>query len=260
MGKRIISRRRGKGSPTYRSPSHKGKGDVEHARGEVTGEVVDIQHDPGRNAPVAVVEYEDSEDDGESVQRTGSPEKNGAQTDTQSESVQRNVLVPEGVAVGDEIAVGPSAEIDPGNTLPLREIPEGVPICNIELQPGDGGKIARSSGTYGFVVTHAAGHTTVRLPSGSFKELHPDCRATIGQVAAGGRTEKEFRKAGDKHHRAKAKGRLYPRVSAVAMNAVDHPFGGSTKPGKPKTTSRHASPGSKVGSIAAKRSGKKKKD
>lgn len=234
MGKRIISRRRGKGSPTYRAPSHKSKGEVEHARGEAVGEVVDIQHDPGRNAPVALVEYEDGE--------------------------ERNVLVPEGVAVGDAIEVGPSAPIEPGNTLPLREIPEGVPICNIELQPGDGGKIARSSGTYGFVVTHSAGHTTVRLPSKSFKELHPDCRATIGQVAAGGRTDKEFRKAGDKHHRARAKGRLYPRVSAVAMNAVDHPFGGSTKPGKPKTTSRHASPGSKVGSIAARRSGKKKKD
>lgn len=170
---------------------------------------------------------------------------------------KRNVLVPEGVTVGDDIEIGVEAPIEPGNTLPLREIPEGVPICNIELEPGDGGKIARSSGTYGFVVTHTADSTRVRLPSKSFKDLNPDCRATIGQVAGGGRTEREFEKAGQAHYKAKASGKLYPNVSAVAMNAVDHPFGGSTKPGKPKTVSRDAPPGAKVGSISPSRTGRK---
>ncbi|MDY6770058.1 MAG: 50S ribosomal protein L2 [Candidatus Nanohaloarchaea archaeon] len=233
MTKRIRSQRRGKGSPTYRSPSHRGKGGASHPQDEVTGTVVDIVHDPARTAPVAIVEF------GEEAER-------------------RNVLVPEGVSVGDELSVGVEAPIEPGNTLPLREIPEGVPICNIELQPGDGGTIARSSGTYGFVVTHEKDATRVRLPSKEFKEFDPDCRATIGQVAGGGRTEKEFEQAGEVHHRARASGKQYPTVSAVAMNAVDHPFGGSTKPGRPKTVSRDASPGSKVGSISARRSGKKK--
>ncbi|MDY6776917.1 MAG: 50S ribosomal protein L2 [Candidatus Nanohaloarchaea archaeon] len=234
MGKRIRSQRRGKGSSTYRSPSHKGKGEAKHRREDVNGEVIDIMHDPARTAPVAVVEFEDGE--------------------------VRNVLAPEGISVGDEIEVGVSAPVEPGNTLPLREIPEGVPIYNIELNPGDGGKIARSSGTYGFVVTHTAEKTRVRLPSKEFKDMNPDCRATIGQVAGGGRTEKEFEKAGEVHHKSRAEGKLYPKVSAVAMNAVDHPFGGSTKPGRPKTVSRDTPPGAKVGSISASRSGQKKED
>ncbi len=235
MGKRIISQRRGKGSPTYRSPGHKGKGQVSHVQEEsVSGTVVDLVHDPARSAPVAVVEYED----------VGN----------------RNILVPEGVSIGDEIHVGISAPVEPGNTLPLREIPEGVPICNIELKPGDGGTIARSTGTYGFVVTHTAGSTRVRLPSGEFKDMDPDCRATIGQVAGGGRTDKEFRKAGQVHHKSRAEGKLYPRVSASAMNAVDHPFGGSTSPGRPKTVSHSTSPGAKAGNIGASRSGKRKQD
>ncbi|MCJ7478872.1 MAG: 50S ribosomal protein L2 [Candidatus Nanohaloarchaeota archaeon QJJ-7] len=230
MSKRIRSQRRGKGSPTYTSPSHTGKGGVEHREDEVAGTVVDIVHDPARTAPVAIVEFDDGE--------------------------ERNVLAPEGVSVGDDIEVGIEAPVEPGNTLPLREIPEGVPIYNIELEPGDGGKIARSSGTYAFIVTHESDKTRVRLPSKNFKDMDPDCRATIGQVAGGGRTDKEFEKAGQVHHKARSEGKLYPKTSAIAMNAVDHPFGGSTKPGRPKTVSKDASPGSKVGSISPKRTGR----
>ncbi|MFB6145061.1 MAG: 50S ribosomal protein L2 [Candidatus Nanohaloarchaea archaeon] len=233
MGSPLRQQRRGKGSPKYRSQAH-GKGDVETKNAETAGTVVDLQHDPARTAPVAVIEFEDGE--------------------------QRNVLAPENLQVGDEIEIGVSAEIKPGNTLPLGEIPEGVPIHNIELQPNDGGKLVRSSGTYAFVVTHEKDGTRIRLPSKDFKKLNTSCRATIGKVAAGGRKEKPFVKAGNKHKAAKARGQQYPTVSGVAMNAVDHPFGGSAKPGQPKTVSRHASPGSKVGNIAAKRSGKKKKD
>ncbi len=208
MTKRIISQRRGKGSSTYRSPP-RGRGEVQHPQEDVTGELVDIVHDPARSAPVGVVELEDGG--------------------------TRNILVPEGAEVGQEIDVGVSAPIDEGNTLPLREIPEGVPIYNIELQPGDGGKIARASGTYAFVVTHEQGKTRVRLPSKQFKEFDPDCRATIGVVAGGGRPEQDMEQAGQKFHREKARGNKYPTVRGVAMNAVDHPFGGSAKPGKPKT-------------------------
>ncbi|MFQ3274918.1 MAG: large subunit ribosomal protein L2 [Candidatus Nanohaloarchaea archaeon] len=234
MGSPLRQQRRGKGSPNYRANSHHGKGDVENKNAETTGTVVDLQHDSVRTAPVAVVEFEDGE--------------------------TRNILAPENIEVGQEIEIGVSAEIKEGNTMPLGEIPEGVPIYNIELQPNDGGKLVRSSGTYAFVVTHEQDGVRIRLPSKDFKKLSTKCRATIGKVAAGGRKEKPFVKAGNKHHAMKAKGKPYPTVSAVSMNAVDHPFGGSAKPGQPKTVSKHSSPGSKVGNIGAKRSGKKKND
>jgi large subunit ribosomal protein L2 len=231
MGKRITAQKRGRGSSRYRANTHRGRGDIEHPRGEKEGQVIDIEHDPARTAPVAEVKFGDED--------------------------KEYILAPEGIAEGDTITVSREAPLENGNTLPLREIPEGVPVFNIELTPGDGGKISRSAGTYAFIVTHEADRSLVKLPSNEIKEFDPDCRATIGQVAAGGKRDKDFRKAGAKHHREKARGKLYPKTSAVAMNATDHPFGGSAKPGKPKTVSRHAPPGKKVGSNAASRTGKK---
>ncbi len=230
MGKRTISRRRGRGTPTYRSNTHRSEGEVKHSRDGEIGTVVDIIHDPSRSAPVAEVEFED---------RT------------------EKVLAPEGISTGDKIDMSRDADIEPGNTLPLKQIPEGVPIYNIELNPGDGGKIARSAGTYAFVIAHDRDSTQVYLPSKNIKQLDPECRASIGEVAGGGKRERTFRKAGDRHHLAKARGELYPKTSAVAMNATDHPFGGSAEPGKPKTVSGSSSPGQKAGSIAASRTGKK---
>jgi large subunit ribosomal protein L2 len=236
MGRRIQGQRRGRGGSTFRAPSHRYKADLSHKKPEesdvVAGEVVDIEHDPARSAPVAAVEFEDGD--------------------------QRLVLAPEGVAVGDELAVGISAEIKPGNTLPLAEIPEGVPVCNVERQPGDGGKFARASGTSADLVSHDRSVTVVQLPSGEMKRLSPDCRATIGVVAGGGRTEKPFVKAGNKYHKMRSRGGKYPRVRGVAMNAVDHPFGGGGRqhPGQPKSVSRNAPPGRKVGDIASRRTGR----
>jgi large subunit ribosomal protein L2 len=97
------------------------------------------------------------------------------------------------------------------------------------------------------------------MPSEEFKVFNPDCLATIGTPAGGGRRDKPFVKAGQKAHLWDARNKLYPRSSAVKMNPVDHPFGGKTKPGTPKTISRNAPPGAKVGSIAASRSGLRKK-
>jgi large subunit ribosomal protein L2 len=236
MGRRILGQRRGRGTPTFRAPSHRYKAKLRHKTGEsddlVVGEVVDIQHDPARSAPVAEVEFDDGD--------------------------HRLVLAPEGVSTGDRIEVGITAEIKPGNTLPLSEIPEGVPVCNVERQPGDGGKFARSSGVSAQLLSHDRRVAVVKLPSGEVKRLNPDCRATIGVVAGGGRTEKPFVKAGNKHHKMKARGTKWPRVRGVAMNAVDHPFGGGGRqhPGKPKSVSRNAPPGRKVGDIASKRTGR----
>ncbi|WP_256297160.1 50S ribosomal protein L2 [Haloarchaeobius salinus] len=236
MGRRIQGQRRGRGGPTFRAPSHRYKADLQHKQTEdsdvVSGTVVDIEHDPARSAPVVAVEFEDGD--------------------------RRLVLAPEGVAVGDELQVGVSAEIAPGNTLPLAEIPEGVPVCNIERQPGDGGKFARASGTSADLVTHDRKATVVQLPSGEMKRLDPQCRATIGVVAGGGRTEKPFVKAGKKYHKMKARGTKWPNVRGVAMNAVDHPFGGGGRqhPGRPKSVSRDAPPGRKVGDIASRKTGR----
>ncbi len=198
----------------------------------ISGTVVDIEHDPARSAPVANVEFEDGD--------------------------QRLVLAPEGITVGDQIQIGVSASIEPGNTLPLAEIPEGVPICNVEAKPGDGGKYARASGVNATLLTHDRNVAVVQLPSDEMKRLDPQCRATIGVVAGGGRTEKPVLKAGKKYHKVKSRGTVWPRVRGVAMNAVDHPFGGGGRqhPGKPKSISRNAPPGRKVGDIASKRTGR----
>jgi large subunit ribosomal protein L2 len=236
MGRRIRGQRRGRGGSTFRAPSHRYKAELSHRTVEdgdvVRGEVVDIEHDPARSAPVAAIEFEDDD--------------------------QRLVLAPEGVTVGDEIQVGVSAAIEAGNTLPLAEIPEGVPVCNVEANPGDGGKFARASGVSATLLAHERTATVVQLPSGEMKRLSPDCRATIGVVAGGGRTGKPIVKAGKKHHKAKARGMVWPRVRGVAMNAVDHPFGGGGRqhPGRPKSISRDAAPGRKVGDIASRRTGR----
>ena len=236
MGRRIQGQRRGRGSSTFRAPSHRYKAELSHRKPEdadvLAGEVVDIEHDPARSAPVANVQFEDGD--------------------------QRLVLASEGTAVGDTIEIGISASIEEGNTLPLAEIPEGVPVCNVESHPGDGGKFARASGVNADLITHERDAAVVQLPSGEMKRLSPDCRATIGVVAGGGRTEKPFVKAGKKYHKMKARGGKWPIVRGVAMNAVDHPFGGGGRqhPGRPKSVSRNASPGRKVGDIASKRTGR----
>jgi large subunit ribosomal protein L2 len=235
MGRRIQGQRRGRGTPTFRAPSHRYKADLEHKKSEeqdtISGEIVGIEHDPARSAPLADVEFDDGD--------------------------RRLVLAPEGITVGDTLQVGVSAEIKPGNTLPLAEIPEGIPICNVERQVGDGGKFARASGVSAQLMSHDRDVAVVQLPSGDVRRLPPECRATIGVVAGGGRTEKPFVKAGNKHHKMKARGTKYPRVRGVAMNAVDHPFGGGGRqhPGQPKSVSRDAPPGRKVGDIASKRTG-----
>ena len=110
------------------------------------------------------------------------------------------------------------------------------------------------------LITKDAKKATVKLPSKKLVNLPLNVRATIGNVSCGGRGEKPFVKAGNKFHAMKAKKKLYPRVRGVAMNALDHPFGGAQHhPGKSKSTARNAPPGRKVGSIASKRTGRRKK-
>ncbi|MEM2192475.1 MAG: 50S ribosomal protein L2 [Candidatus Hadarchaeales archaeon] len=234
MGKKLRLQRLGRGSPTYRAKSWRSSGEVklpELREGEAV--VVDIIHDPCRSAPVAKIRYGDGE--------------------------ERLILAPEGIKVGEKVMAAPSAPVKPGNTLPLAEIPEGTLIHNIESKPGDGGKFVRAAGTAAILISHDIGKATVQLPSGEVKEFDPRCRATIGVVAGGGRHEKPFLKAGKRYHAMLGKGKWYPRVRGVAMNIVDHPFGGGRRKhaGRPKTVARGAPPGQKVGLIAARRTGKR---
>ncbi|MFP4005869.1 MAG: 50S ribosomal protein L2 [Candidatus Hadarchaeia archaeon] len=234
MGKRIRAQRAGRGTSKYRATSGgKGKAELPPMDEEVLeAEVVDIMHDPGRSAPVAKVRYSDGQ--------------------------ERLVLAPEGIRIGDTIACGISAPVKAGNTLPLGEIPEGAPVHNIEGRPGKGGEFARASGAQAIIMAHDVGQTVVRLPSDEIRSFDPKCRATVGIVAGGGRGEKPFVKAGNRALKMKGKGKTYPRVSGVAMNAVDHPFGSGRgrHAGRPRTVSRDAPPGQKVGLISAKRTGK----
>ena len=239
MGKRIRAQRIGRGSPTFKA-SLRRKYEVSYpaqliSRSRlIVGAVRKLDHDPGRGAPVAIIGLEDGE--------------------------VFPVVAVEGMHVGQLIQMGEQAPISPGNILPLGRIPEGTRISMIEHKPGDGGKLVRAPGTYATVTAQLGDKTIVSLPSKKVMELSSKCLAMIGVVAGGGMKDKPFLKAGKKYHWMEAKHRPYPRVRGVAMVAALHPFGGTRKKlGRPETVSRNAPPGRKVGYIAAKRTGKKKK-
>ena len=227
MGKNLRQQRRGKANPRYTSPGHRYMGDVNYRKFS-PGEVVDIVHAPGRRSPLAVVD---------------------------SDGQKSLFLATDGMQVGQKIG----HDFAQGNLVEMSEIPEGTKICNIELNRGDGGKLCRASGAFAMLVTKDNNKCTLLMPSKKRKVVSVRCRATVGVVASSGRTEKPFMKAGTKHHAMMALGRVYPHTAGVSMNAVDHPFGGQTRPGKVKTVSRHMPPGKKVGSISPKRTGKKKR-
>jgi len=241
MGKRIRVQRRGGGGPTFRAVTHKrvapvhypplSKKEIESA---VQGRIQDIIHEPGRGSPLALVKLETEE--------------------------EYYTIVPEGVFQGQTIQVGSKASVDIGNIIPLGDIPPGTMVCNIELQPGDGGKISRSSGSYATVVAHTPLGTMIKFPSGKTRYLNDLCRAMVGVVSGAGRVDKPFLKAGAMFHLMRARGRKYPRTRGVAMVAAVHPYGSSKRGGRKVTTvGRGAPPGKKVGLIAARGTGRRKR-
>jgi large subunit ribosomal protein L8e len=129
---------------------------------------------------------------------------------------------------GQFVYCGKKAQIKIGNVLPLGSMPEGTTICNVEERPGDRGKISRASGDYATIVAHnkETGKTRIRLPSGSKKTVQSTCRAMIGVVAGGGRTDKPMLKAGRAYHKYRVKRNCWPKVRGVAMNPCEHPHGG----------------------------------
>jgi large subunit ribosomal protein L8e len=161
---------------------------------------------------------------------------------------------------GQFVFAGKKAELTIGNILPVGNIPEGTVICNIEAKVGDCGKMARASGGYAIIVAQDSdrGVTRIRLPSGSKKTIASSCRAMVGLVAGGGRTDKPILKAGRAFHKYRAKRNEWPKVRGVAMNPVDHPHGGGNQQhmGKPGTVRRDVPAGAKSGQISARRTGR----
>ncbi len=233
MGKRIIARARGKGGPRYRAPSHRYRGKVEYAKAKkAKGVVVDIVHDPGRSAPVAIIKFESGE--------------------------KLLHVAPEGMYVGDIVEYRGKVKV--GNVLNLSDLPVGTRVSGVESYYGSGPKFCRSSGSFATVANVAADTVTLKFSSGKLKSFKGTCRATIGVPAGGGRLEKPWAKAGKRSHAMLARGKLYPRTVGVAMTATDHPFGGSRKAPRPSgNVSRHAPPGAKVGSISPRRTGRRKR-
>lgn len=237
MGKRLIQQARGKGGPVYKVTSFRHKGKPMHKKVDhntsISGKVTDLVKCQGHTAPLAEIVYED--------QNKG------------------YILACEGLKVGDSISVG-EANFENGSSVRLKDIPEGTVVYNIEATPGDGGKFIRSGGVFGKILSKTENKVIIILPSKKQKLFHHECKASIGVVAGGGRTDKPFLKAGNKYYAKRARHKLYPKVSGASQNAVDHPIGNkrSSRKSKAKPVSRHAPPGRKVGSIAARRTGKKK--
>ncbi|MFX0069712.1 MAG: 50S ribosomal protein L2 [Candidatus Hermodarchaeota archaeon] len=237
MGKRILAQRKGQGNLWARSPSHRHIGRIRYrpfkeGEQQIKFKVLEFVHAPGRGAPVAKIKYED--------------EQKGLW------------LPPEGIFEGDEFFQAKGGQpIEVGNILPLKEIPLGTLVFNIEGIPQDGGKFARASGVAAIVRNRSKNKVEVLFRSKKTKWFNENCLCTVGVVAGGGRTDKPFIKAGNKFYAYRSKAKKWPVVRGVTMNACSHPYGGGAKqsPHKPTTTSRNAPPGRKVGQIAARRTG-----
>ncbi|MDG6942356.1 MAG: 50S ribosomal protein L2 [Nitrososphaerota archaeon] len=236
MGKRILQRRRGKAGIQFRAPV---RGKIAPVRYPKRGfneqaTVTAILDERGRSAPLAQLKLDKD----------------------------RYTYVPAvaGMSVGQQVSVGPSSQVNGGNIMPLSKIPEGTRVCNVEIRPGDGGRLVRASGTSAVLFSKANGRAIIKLPSGKNILVSDTCRATVGEVAGGGRREKPFLTAGARHHAMRASGRVYPRMRGIAMAVVYHPFGGGRHqhPGKSTSTSRNAPPGRKVGLIAPRKTGRKR--
>jgi large subunit ribosomal protein L2 len=187
---RLTSRHRGGG--------HKRKYRVVDFRREKTdipAKVKTIEYDPNRSARIALVSYADGE--------------------------KRYIVAPVDLKVGDPVITSASADIKPGNTMPLRNIPLGSLIHNVELRPGKGAQMVRSAGTYAQLMAKEGDYAQVRLPSGEVRKVFIECKATIGQVGNVTHEGVSIGKAGRTRWLGKR-----PKVRGVAMNPIDHPMGG----------------------------------
>src|SRR6056297_2122005 len=169
--------------------------DFRRDKQDVPARVASIEYDPNRSARITLLNYVDGE--------------------------KRYILAPKGLTVGDEVVNSSTADIHPGNALPIRAIPLGTWVHNVELKPGKGGQLARSAGAYAMIAAKEGRYAQLRLPSGEVRLVMQDCRATVGQVGNLDYEKIKLGKAGRKRWLGKR-----PQSRGVAMNPVDHPHGG----------------------------------
>jgi large subunit ribosomal protein L2 len=200
---RITSRHRGGGAKRkYRII------DFKRTKDGIPAKVASIEYDPNRTAYIALLHYADGE--------------------------KRYILAPSRLRVGATVTSGPTADIVVGNTLPLRNIPTGTVVHNVELTPGRGGQLGRSAGTSIQLMAKEGERATLRLPSGEMRMVDVDCRATVGTISNVEHQNIDIGKAGRNRHKGKR-----PQTRGTAMNPVDHPHGGgegSTTPGRHPVT------------------------
>ena len=196
------------------------------------GTVADLVHESGRQAPLAKVVFKDG-----------------------STSFIPAVL---GTRVGSTMSFGLRSKIEPGNVISVQNIPDGTTVCNVERHFGDGGTIVKSAGDNATIFSHGDDGVVLKLPSGKFTTLNAKNRAMIGTISGGGASERPLMSAGGKWRKFRARGRKYPIVRGVAQAAYVHPHGGGRHQhvGQSSTVARDAPPGAKVGSIAAKKTGR----
>ena len=181
--------------------------DFKRNKDDIPAKVASIEYDPNRSAYIALLHYVDGE--------------------------KRYILAPNGLNVGDMVTSGPNSEIKVGNCLPLENIPVGIVVHNIELQPKKGGAIARSAGIEARIMAKEGKYATIKMPSGEMRKVPLACRATIGQVGNLDYELVNIGKAGKTRHLG-----IKPTVRGAVMNPVDHPHGG----GEGKNPVGHSSP------------------
>jgi large subunit ribosomal protein L2 len=236
MGKTIIQQARGHGSLTYRVRrkaflhriSYPSMGELN----QTEGEVLKLIHSGGHSAPIAKI-------------------KSG-------NNIFFNVAA-KGIYEGQKIGIG--NDIGNGSVIKLKDMPTKTVVFNVESRPNDGGKLVRCAGSSAMITKKDKGVVYLMMPSKQEKVFNDECRATIGVIAGHGKQEKPITKAGRMFYHKKQKNKLWPRTSAVKVNAIDHPFGSGrgknlTHGGLGKIPRRNAPPGAKVGSVRARRTGK----
>ncbi|MBT4258108.1 50S ribosomal protein L2 [archaeon] len=231
MAKRIIVQRRGRGTSTYRVSKKNFRYELKYSP-ELEGEaeVIKLFNSSVHSAPLAKILFK-----------------------------KKTFYAPafKGMVEGQKISF--SNEIKDGNVVQLKDIPLKTKVYNIESRPRDGGTFMKTAGSHATIHKITEKSISIMFPSKKEKKLNKNCRAMIGVVAGAGRLDKPIIKAGKQHYIKKTKSKLWPRTSAVKMNAIDHPFGsGRAKNPKSKIAKRNAPPGKRVGLIRPRRTGKKK--
>ncbi len=232
MGKRIISQARGHGSMTYQVRKKAYIYKIKYPMHEGEAQILDIIHSTAHSAPLIKVQA--------------------------GKEIFYNAAF-NGAVSGQKIMIG-GEEAKDGNIVMIKNLPQMTSIYNIENNPGDGGKMVRSAGLSAVIMKKKENNKIILLMPGKREiVISGDCRATVGKIAGEGRVLKPFIKAGKMFYKMKSRNKLWPRTSAVKMNAVDHPFGsGRGKRIKSKIAKRNAPPGNRVGHIRPSRTGRRK--